>query len=179
MSKSCNRCGLVKPLDAFHRDKRNRDGRQGQCKPCRNAVVAAWQERNPDRVRAASNRWKERNPERVRAYSKKYWRENAELEKARREAWMTRNPGVDAYYSRLRRDRKRGAQGDCSFSQLQARWDFYGGRCWMCGTAADTIDHVIPLARGGSEWPSNLRPACRSCNSSKGASWPLDISGLN
>lgn len=30
------------------------------------------------------------------------------------------------------------------------------------------IDHVIPVTRGGSNEMSNLRVACRSCNSSKG-----------
>jgi 5-methylcytosine-specific restriction endonuclease McrA len=29
---------------------------------------------------------------------------------------------------------------------------------------------VIPLSVGGTNWPANLRPACRSCNSAKGAS---------
>jgi hypothetical protein len=35
-------------------------------------------------------------------------------------------------------------------------------------------DHVKPLARGGSNWPANLRPACKSCNSRKGARWPFE-----
>jgi 5-methylcytosine-specific restriction endonuclease McrA len=33
---------------------------------------------------------------------------------------------------------------------------------------APTIDHVIPLGRGGTHEPSNCRTACFSCNSSKG-----------
>ncbi len=32
---------------------------------------------------------------------------------------------------------------------------------------------VKPLAKGGSHWASNLRPACRSCNSRKGDRWPF------
>lgn len=42
------------------------------------------------------------------------------------------------------------------------------GVCSYCPAAADTIDHVIPLARGGRHAEGNLAPACRSCNSSKG-----------
>lgn len=45
----------------------------------------------------------------------------------------------------------------------------YGSQCQYCKKEADTIDHVIPLARGGSNDISNLVPACRSCNSSKQA----------
>lgn len=33
--KKCNKCGEWKPVGAFTRDKRNRDGLQGICQPCR------------------------------------------------------------------------------------------------------------------------------------------------
>jgi len=39
-----------------------------------------------------------------------------------------------------------------------------------CGGAdADTWDHLIPLKKGGSNFPWNHVPACRSCNSQKNA----------
>jgi 5-methylcytosine-specific restriction endonuclease McrA len=41
--------------------------------------------------------------------------------------------------------------------------------CWICGKpGADSVDHVIPIARGGTEDPSNLRPAhLHPCNRAK------------
>jgi len=40
--------------------------------------------------------------------------------------------------------------------------------------AATTVDHIVPVARGGAFWSQdNLAPACLSCNSSK-ADQPLD-----
>ncbi|MFF4403599.1 HNH endonuclease [Streptomyces sp. NPDC001404] len=42
------------------------------------------------------------------------------------------------------------------------------GPCVYCGSSANTVDHITPLARGGWEHEINLVPACRSCNSSKG-----------
>lgn len=45
-----------------------------------------------------------------------------------------------------------------------------GAICCYCGSTDDlTIDHVTPLARGGSNDLANLVVACRICNSSKGA----------
>ena len=45
-----------------------------------------------------------------------------------------------------------------------------GPACWLCGSAgADTLDHVVPVARGGLTVAENLRPAHRTCNSSRGA----------
>lgn len=46
-----------------------------------------------------------------------------------------------------------------------------GEKCAYCG-ASDVslqLDHVIPQSRGGSDHPENLTPACKPCNTSKGA----------
>jgi 5-methylcytosine-specific restriction endonuclease McrA len=56
--------------------------------------------------------------------------------------------------------------------------EIYGPTCWLCGGAIDlsvkspqresfSIDHVLPVVLGGTDDPANLRPAHRSCNSSK------------
>ena len=67
--------------------------------------------------------------------------------------------------SALRRARIKGAPGDCSVEQLRGRIDYYGGMCSYCKVAPfEHIDHAIPVSRGGSNWPSNLRPACSGCN---------------
>lgn len=45
-----------------------------------------------------------------------------------------------------------------------------GWTCRYCGGAANTVDHVTPLAHGGARLdPGNLVAACLSCNSSRGA----------
>jgi 5-methylcytosine-specific restriction enzyme A len=52
------------------------------------------------------------------------------------------------------------------------------GMCHHCGDIFDpkdlTLDHLMPLARGGSTHPSNCVPACRSCNQAKKLESPLD-----
>ncbi len=48
--------------------------------------------------------------------------------------------------------------------------------CWYCGTDLSwdisgesyTLDHVIPLSKGGMHHESNMVRCCRSCNVSKG-----------
>lgn len=42
-----------------------------------------------------------------------------------------------------------------------------GRTCAYCGKAADTIDHIIPRSKNGSDDESNIVPCCKSCNSSK------------
>lgn len=76
---------------------------------------------------------------------------------------------------RRRRRRWLEAPGLATQTQVDARVAFYGDLCWMCRVAPwEAIDHVKPLAKGGSNWPANLRPACRACNSAKGARWPYE-----
>jgi 5-methylcytosine-specific restriction endonuclease McrA len=42
--------------------------------------------------------------------------------------------------------------------------------CWRCGGYANSVDHIVPVALGGTHHLTNLRPACGHCNSSTGAS---------
>ena len=44
--------------------------------------------------------------------------------------------------------------------------------CSYCGEKADTVDHIIPRAKGGKDILSNLTPACKRCNCTKN-SWDL------
>ena len=45
------------------------------------------------------------------------------------------------------------------------------GRCHYCGKQVSprelTMDHLVPLIRGGRSTKGNLVPACKECNSSK------------
>lgn len=70
---------------------------------------------------------------------------------------------------RARREREAAAPGlrDKARRVLLAKWKRQSRRCAYCPAAATTIDHVIPLSRGGTNFEGNLAPACRSCNSSK------------
>lgn len=50
---------------------------------------------------------------------------------------------------------------------LGMKWQKQGRACTYCGEPATTIDHVLPLVRGGTNYEGNLTPCCRRCNSSK------------
>ena len=39
--------------------------------------------------------------------------------------------------------------------------------CRVCGAPANSVDHIVPRARGGSEARSNLQSLCESCHRKK------------
>lgn len=52
------------------------------------------------------------------------------------------------------------------------------GLCHYCGKKFTfkqlSMDHVVPLARGGRSTKDNLVPACKSCNTKKKSMLPLE-----
>lgn len=74
-------------------------------------------------------------------------------------------------YKDKNRAKRKGASGTCSAAQWLAKCEYHGWRCYLCSVSLDrkslTIEHRIPLTKGGTEWPANLAPACLPCNLSK------------
>ncbi len=52
------------------------------------------------------------------------------------------------------------------------------GTCFYCSRKFKfnnlTMDHLVPLARGGKSTKDNLVPSCKSCNSKKKSMLPLE-----
>lgn len=108
-----------------------------------------WAERNRDRLRAVKRAWSRRNLARVRAHSR--------ATQARRRAAKRSSP---AHYT-----------ADDVARQLQRQQD----KCWWCQRPCSSeyeVDHLIPLARGGTNGPENIVISCRPCNRKRGAKLP-------
>lgn len=172
-TKACARCGQVKSADEFHVDRRRRDGLYSNCKVCHRVITDRWKAGNPSEVsRAAKASYRRHAPKR-REEARLYRLAHVERYRANARKWKRLNRQRATAIEAIRRGRKRDAPGDATPSQIAARIDYYGGRCWMCGAPWEHIDHVKPLAKGGSNWPANLRPACGPCNLAKSDHWPL------
>ena len=52
------------------------------------------------------------------------------------------------------------------------------GKCYFCGKNVGpqelTMDHIVPVIRGGRSTKSNIVPACKDCNSKKKHMLPLE-----
>jgi 5-methylcytosine-specific restriction endonuclease McrA len=119
-----------------------------------------------DRELQKQGEWRDKNRDYVNDYARSYGR--AHLEQA-------------AAHQRLRRARKASAPGTHTAEDVAAQLDRQNGRCYWCGMkTADKYhaDHVIPLAKGGSNGPENIVIACPTCNLKKHDKHPMDFAGV-
>lgn len=144
-----------------------------------------WREKNPEKVRAKWAAWREKNAEYDRERSARY---RAEHREERREAerlnakrWRAKNPGYskvqyaanpERFKAKVekRRALKRGAGVTEEIVPLVVL-ERDDGVCGICGDDVDPlnfhVDHIIPLARGGSHTYGNVQVAHPSCNCRK------------
>ena len=81
----------------------------------------------------------------------------------------------------LRRQREINASGLTLWAirKLLKEWQEQNLSCFYCEDFSTTVDHVVPLIRGGTNHRDNLVPCCRPCNSSKGDKLLNEWSGRN
>ena len=137
--KECFKCSSIKPLDEFSLSPRGYAGRSAWCKLC----LSAWEMRDKAAHAVKIAKWRKDNP----------------LYLAQHRAHQLRRRA-------LKRGLDTGMVTTAFIKVLLAE-----RICAWCDkeTTEDqrTIDHVVPLDKGGLHDPINLVMACKSCNSSK------------
>jgi 5-methylcytosine-specific restriction endonuclease McrA len=154
--KECSKCGALKPAHEFFAEPRHADGLRADCKICNMTGRAdqqrTWIRANRDKQKiynqharpkrdAWSAEWRKRNPELVK------------LQQARKRAKRRSNSGI--------RDLT-----PAQWKDIKAAYKFC---CAYCGQKRErlTMDHVVPLVKGGAHTAANIVPACARCNSKK------------
>lgn len=96
-------------------------------------------------------------------------RNNKDKRKVAKDKWRAKNKPLTNFLTRMYNYRRKGAKGYATPKQVKELYDKYLGLCAYCNlNVANSLDHIVPLVRGGSNDIENLAPACISCNSSKG-----------
>lgn len=100
----------------------------------------------------------------------KLWYElNKQLMIDRATAWKKANTEKVRANTRDYASRKARAKGGYSTKDYIKLLKRNLNKCYYCNkNYANSIDHVLPLSRGGTNYIGNIVPACGSCNYSKG-----------
>lgn len=151
-----------------------------QCRYARQlAASKAWKVREDytdprDRAEKARQMraWRAANPERERANRRRtYEKAGTAANTAKVADYRRRNPGKHAEIENRRRARLLAQfVAPVDFAEI---WDRDNATCQLCWLPVDvseaSLDHIIPLAKGGTHEPANVQLAHRRCNSRKGA----------
>jgi len=172
----CSRCGETKDANAFPSLGR-------QCRLCIAALAKQWYLANNDRGKASRRAWNATNKPSIKIYNREYRQKNSESVRAAKQAyyyadikrdqnrcraWREKNPEKAKAVSHRKLARIKNAEGKWTAAEWAALKESHGNRCAACGsTNRLEADHIIPLARGGTNWISNIQPLCKSCNCKK------------
>lgn len=143
--KACVACLDWMPLENFARHETCAGGRRNICTTCQGRRAY---KSNPQARIASVLRYQASHPESVRVH-----RTNAAARRHERGGVHHGRHGV-------------------TVDDLRAIREVFGDLCVYCGEHADTLDHVVPLSRGGKHVVENLVPACADCNRRKHAKTP-------
>jgi 5-methylcytosine-specific restriction endonuclease McrA len=183
MIRHCQRCKATKPVEAFGKNRKVKDGIHVWCLECARAYSRMRrldpENREKDRLYARERRklpevkarlkitdaeHLARYPERRRAI------EQSEGRRATIRKYINK-PEVKARQLVIRADRRAAklSGGGVSAEHWAEVLERFNHRCAYCLTDGSLqMDHLIPLSRGGPHDPGNVIPACRPCNQSKG-----------
>lgn len=132
------------------------------------AQNAAWYQANRARLLAKSKSHAAANRARILAYQARYYTAHTDKVKANVSAYRKANPDKKRHLENRRRVRKVGNGGSHTVSERREKFAQLGDVCYYCGESKPlTVDHDVPLARGGTDNIDNILPSCRSCNSRK------------
>jgi 5-methylcytosine-specific restriction endonuclease McrA len=103
----------------------------------------------------------------------KEWRiKNRERKNQLRAEWAKKHPEKERFWSILDNARRRGAKGSFTFEEWEELKKRYNYTCPMCGRKEPeiklTVDHIVPISKGGTNDISNIQPLCLECNLKKG-----------
>lgn len=115
-----------------------------------------------------SGRWKGGITYDKKAYRNNYRKQNLEKSLKYMRAWKKAHLQKVNIYTINYRARLRKAEGSFTAKEWQEKIVEYDNKCALCGQETKlTIDHIVPISRGGSNWIANIQPLCGHCNYTK------------
>lgn len=177
LDKQCERCLGTKPIEEFYAKN------QRYCISCYQAKCREWYEANKEKRALTIKRWAERNKARKIENDKAWHLRNPGKQTIYQTKWNRANPGKVLAVKHNRRAREKNLPGSHTASDVLALWEQQKHRCAVQGCTnpiTDSgkhryhIDHVIPLAKGGSNHHGNLQILCQKHNSQKSDRDPIE-----
>lgn len=188
--KKCTKCKKEKKLNEFYFFNKKIDNKRLRtiCKYCQYSLNRIFHKRNPDFHTEYMRKWRKENPDKTKEILKKYkssekyknymkkwyekryekWYEKNRMKVCERNRqWRQNNKEKWSLINRAQRHRRR-ALGKINYQEWLKKIKDCGNMCLFCKAMGKlTIDHIIPVSKGGTNSIDNLQPLCLSCNIKK------------
>ena len=153
------------PEKAYEYTKRWRDNNPEKARE----IKKNWRKNNPEKVKKHKHNFYVRNKEKIYEHQKEWNEKNKNKRMKMRQKWARENRGLLNASRNKRRANKRGSGGSFTADEWNELCKKYDNKCLSCGKKKKlTVDHIVPVSKGGSSNISNIQPLCQSCNSKKG-----------
>ena len=164
--KKCSKCGEPKSLDQFGNRAVSPDGLHPRCKACRAVEGRGYRLTNRAKIRASNKEYRVAHRDETNAISREWATDNPDKRRTTTREYANANP-EKIRLKCLRRRVRQKANGIFVVTVKEYKW-LLARLCYLCEVAPSaTIDHIIPVARGGRHAIGNFLGACGSCNCSK------------
>ena len=174
MKIKCTKCNVEKDESQFYKNKRYASGYMTWCKSCHREYYR--QPEQKEKLKVLQQKWNKAHKSEIKEYQRlwyiKHKKHKNELTNRRcRERWAS-----DSEYRKRKNFQKKPhnssrrrikQKGDLTYEQWTEICENFGNICLCCGSPDITVDHIIPLTRGGTHTKDNVQPLCANCNSSK------------
>lgn len=139
----------------------------------------AWAQKNKNRKHLHSLKWRIANPDKWRDSNRRSKVANQQKYTDAQRADYAVNPEKYRIVERRRRARMYNSGGNHTASDLAEILKLQGHRCAYCRAdlrkVKKHVDHIVPLAGGGSNARANLQYLCQPCNQTKNRKDPIDF----
>ena len=176
----CTDCGAVLPATFEFFSRARYPNLRGDCRNCHREKNNARAATKREEKRLYDMAYREAHQEELAAKKARYYCEHPDEIRAKAKAWRAVNYIRHRASAHRRRAMMCGERGTYKPSDVRDQYERQRGRCYYCDARVGSdyhIDHVVPLARGGSNTADNLVVACPSCNLSKHTRLPHEFSG--
>jgi 5-methylcytosine-specific restriction endonuclease McrA len=127
--------------------------------------------RNKERNKVYRTRYRNKNLEKVQKWNKDYAIKHKEKINLYNKGWRERNKDKWNMINRITKHKRR-ALGSINSTEWIAKVAMLENKCQGCFKTEPeikiTIDHIVPVSRGGTNHIDNLQPLCMQCNRFKG-----------
>ena len=160
---------------AAHKDEINARRRQDKAKEKNRERMRQYRQTSKNKAYAKDQKAQYYQSHRIEALEKRrqYYEANKEEINADRRQYRKEHPeelsGIDRAHKHKRKAQKKAVGGSYTPQQIQEQLKRQKARCHYCKVKLEKyhVDHVIPLARGGSNDIHNIVLACPTCNMHK------------